>query len=290
MSSPPIQSLPALLSAARLGSFSAAAVELGVTHGAVSRRIQAIEHWLGARLFDRHGRGVSLTPAGELFARTAEQSVAAIVSVANDIRAANLSARLRISVLPSVARLWLIPRLAMLQGTPPDLNIRILAEHRVASLDRDADLAIRIGSGAWPGVESSRLLDETLTPVAVPQIASVATDPAAILQLPLLHDGDGHDWRLWFRTSGVPYRPRQSERRFDDYDLTLAAAEAGLGVALARRPLADSVLAAGRLQTCGPSVKSDRAHYLLVRSGEARRDVLRLRDRLIAAAQDSREL
>jgi len=286
-SAPPLESLPAFLTAARLGSLSAAAQELGVTHGAVSRRVHAIEQWSGTRLFDRHGRGVSLTAAGELFARTAERSVWAITAIAEDIRAANATGRLRLSVLPSVARLWLVPRLPGLQGSPPDLSIRILTEHQLAGLDkREADLAIRFGTGVWPGTDAALLLPERLVPIATPEIAARVSDPASILQLPLLHDGDGRDWRSWFRAVGVGYRPRGGEHRFDDYDLTLAAAEAGLGITLARRPLADAFLKSSRLGEVGaPAIASERGHYVAVRTGEARTDVLRLRDRLIAAAQ-----
>lgn len=284
---PPFDSLPAVLAAARLGSLSAAAAELGVTHGAISRRIHAVEQWLGARLFDRHGRGVSLTAAGELFARTAERSVSAIAAIAEDIRAANATGRLRLSVLPSVARLWLIPRLPALQGNPPDLSIRLLTEHRVASLDkREADLAIRVGTGVWPGVDARLLLPETLVPIAIPDVASKVTDAASIAELPLLQDGDGKDWRFWFRAAGIRYRPQRGERRFDDYDLTLAAAEAGLGIALARRPLADDFLSSSRMvEIRAPAIPSDRGHYVAVRAGETRTDVLRLRARLIAAAE-----
>jgi DNA-binding transcriptional LysR family regulator len=284
--SAPLESLPAVLAAARLGSLSAAALELGVTHGAISRRIHAVERWLGARLFDRHGRGVSLTAAGELFARTAERSVSAITAIAEDIRAANATGKLRLSVLPSVARLWLMPRLLDLQGNPPDLSIRLLTEHRVASLDkREADLAIRVGTGVWPGLDATLLLPEFLVPVATHQIASTVSDIDSVLEQRLLHDSDGRDWRLWCRAMGIRYRPQGGEHRFDDYDLTLAAAEAGLGVALARLPLADGFLGSSRLIEVGaPAIASDRAHYVVVRAGEARTDVLRLRARLIEAA------
>ncbi len=230
-----------------------------------------------------------MTAAGELFARTAERSVSAIAAIAEDIRAANAGGRLRLSVLPSVARLWLMPRLPALQGDPQDLSIRLLTEHRVASLEkREADLAVRLGTGVWPGVEATLLLPETLVPVALPELASSLADTASILNLPLLHDSDGRDWRLWCRAMGIRYRPQGGERRFDDYDLTLAAAEAGLGVALARRPLADGFLSSSRLTEVGTrAVASDRAHYIVVRAGETRTDVLRLRARLIEAAEAS---
>jgi DNA-binding transcriptional LysR family regulator len=283
---PPLESLPAFLAAARLGSFSAAAVELGVTHAAISRRVFAVEQWIGLRLFERHARGASLTAAGENVARTAERSIASLIAIADDIRAANSSEMLRLSVLPSFARLWLIPRMNELMGSPPDLSIRIITEHRVASLDkREADLAVRFGSGKWPGAEAILLLKETLIPVAAPAIAAKINDPSQIQQYPLIHDGDGRDWRCWLQGAGLPYKPRAGERRFDEYDLVLAAAEAGLGIALARRPLADTFLAADRLSILqGPAVDNDRSHYVVVRAREARTSILRLRERILRAA------
>src|SRR5581483_12158281 len=101
---PPLEALTAMLAAGRFGSFSAAAVELGITHGSVSRRVHAVESWLGTPLFVRHGRGVRLTPAGEHFSRQVESALSKITEAALDLRAARATpSRLRLSVLPSFA-------------------------------------------------------------------------------------------------------------------------------------------------------------------------------------------
>ncbi|WP_284322843.1 LysR substrate-binding domain-containing protein [Dyella acidisoli] len=289
ISLPPLEALAAMLAAARLGSFSAAAVDLGITHGSVSRRVYAVESWLGTPVFVRHGRGVRLTPAGEHFSRQVESALAKIADVAVDLRAARATpSRLRLSVLPSFARLWLMPRLAELQRACPGLMLQVLPEHRIANLDgSDADLAIRFGGGRWPGTEAQLLMKERLFAVAAPKLAKTLRDQplAAILGEALLHDSDTQHWRSWCEQAGVAYRPRGGERRFDDYDLVLATAEAGLGVAIARWPLAKTALDSGRLvRVAGPEFTGKKAHYVVTRNGETRLAVHQLMSVLMAMA------
>lgn len=286
---PPTDAMLAVLVAAERGSLSAAAVELGVTHGAVSRRVQAVEHWLGTTVFERHGRGVRVTPLGSLFVARARRSLDALASIADDVRTAQRSNAVRLTILPSVARLWLMPRLAGLQGGRADVEIHVLTDHRVLSLDnREADIAIRAGSGGWAGVRAERLFDETLTLVASPGLAEriTRTGLASIMSETILYDSDASDWRHWCRETGIRYRPLGGVRRFEDHDLVLAAAEAGLGVALLRRPLADDVLARGRLTAVpGPVVAGERSHFVVTRHNEQRSAVLRLRERLVEAGR-----
>ncbi len=192
---PPLEALSAVLAAARFGSFSAAADELGITHGSVSRRVHAVESWLGTPIFLRHGRGVRLTPAGEHFSRHVESALDTISEVAVDLRAARATpSRLRLSVLPSFARLWLMPHLAELQRAFPGLTLQVVAEHRLAGLDgNDTDLAIRFGNGRWAGTDArlQMLMRERLFAVATPTLAKVLhldKATAAILRETLLHD------------------------------------------------------------------------------------------------------
>ena len=287
---PPTESLAAMLAAARHGSLSKAAEELGVTHGAISRRITALEKWLGSPIFERHGRGVRLTPIGSKLSARVTRSMGAITALARDIRSARKPNAVRVSVLPSVARLWLVPNLGRLQGNPPDLDVQITAEHRIASLEsREADLAIRVGRGEWAGMQTCKIFDEVLVPVVHPRWAATLPSKAeAILALPLLHDGNNDDWRRWFAAMDVPFRPTAIERRFDDYDLVLTAARAGIGVALARLPLAEHFLReSGLVRLSFNNIPAERAHWIVCRQSEARRPVLRLIERiqLIAAEE-----
>lgn len=282
---PPSDGLGAFLAAARNGSFSSAAREIGVTHAAVSRRIQAMEQWAGARLFERHGRGVRLTEVGEHLAKTAEHAFTQVAMVASDARKMHSRTRVRLSVLPSLARLWLMPRIVDLEGDPGDITLQVNTEHRVAIVDgRDADLAIRYGNGAWSGVHSTLLLRECFFPVASPAVAGrLAASSSLLTEETLLHDTDSGDWRRWLAFAGIPYRPTRGERFFVDYDIALLAAEAGLGVALGRMPLVTEALEQGRLvRLSAPVMESDRGHFLVSRPMENRPAVLRLMARLRA--------
>jgi LysR family glycine cleavage system transcriptional activator len=291
---PPLDGLTAVLAAIRSGSFTAAAEELGLTHGAISRRVQTIEYWLGTPLFERHARGVRATPAGQRFAREVEQALATISQSAEHWKPRRELETVRISVVPSFAKLWLLRRLSDLQGSPAQIRIDLSTEHRLANVEgREVDLAIRYGAGHWPGLRAHLLFRETLFPVAAPALArrlGVNAPCQRIVQEPLLHDSDTTHWRSWLASSGYRYRPRASDRRFEDYDVVLAAAEAGLGVALMRAPLALSAIAEGRLVRVNrKSIPNPASHWIVTRSREERHAVLRLIERISSLAPQDKQ-
>lgn len=286
---PPLDGLTALLAAAEEGSFSGAAAKLGLTHGSVSRRIASLEHWLGAPLFERHGRGVRLTPAGLRFTQDTRESLGRLSHSAEQWRPRRGRQTVRMSVVPSFARLWLLPRLHAIEQN--DTHIELSLDHRTMDLDaREAEVAIRYGRGTWVGVDAKRIMQETLTPVASPDLRSRTDARAAIadlLQWPLLHDSDTSQWRTFLSRAGISYRPRWQDRRFEDYDTVLAAAEAGLGIALLRQPLASDWLVHGKLIAfTSDQMENPAGHFVCVRAGEARQAVLTLRDRIGAIGND----
>ncbi|MDQ8755325.1 LysR substrate-binding domain-containing protein [Sphingosinicella sp. LHD-64] len=286
---PPLDGLNALLAAAEAGSFTGAAEMLGITHGSVSRRIAVLEAWLGTSLFDRHGRGVRLTPAGQRFAADARQALGTLSRSADQWRPRRGRPTVRLAVVPSFARLWLLPRLARLERG--DIHVEVLMDHRPTDLDaQEADLAVRYGRGWWEGLDARLLFGETLRPAAAPALAAeLGSDaaPEALLRRPLLHDSDVSHWRAWLTGAGIRYRPRWQDRRFEDYDSVLVAAEAGLGVALLRAPFAETAIAAGRLAYVAPRAEPNPAgHYACLRAGETRAAVIELADRLLALAVD----
>jgi LysR family glycine cleavage system transcriptional activator len=286
---PPLEGLHAVIAAARGGSFTVAADTLGITHGAVSRRVAAVEAWLGTSIFERHGRGVRLTPAGQRFTRQVERALESIAQTSERWRPRHGRTTVRLSVVPSFARLWLLPRLAALEQALPQVRIDLGIEHRAVDLDAaEADVAIRYGRGHWPGLSVRALFDETLVPVASPDLAArLGNDPTAedLARFPLLHDSETSQWRAWFAAAGLRYRPRADDRRFEDYDLVLAAAESSLGLALLRRPLARRWLDDGRLVPVNSrALANPLGHYVACRRDEQRESVLALVDALCRAA------
>ena len=284
---PPLDGLTAVVAAHRTGSFSAAAESLELTHGAVSRRVQAVERWLGTPVFERHGRGVRATPAGQRFVAQVEQALGAIRESADRWRPRRELPTIRISVVPSFARLWLLPRLPALQESPLQRRIELAIEHRVADLaGGQCDLSVRYGKGQWRGTRAQLLFAEQLYPVAAPDLAISLggnAKPARLAEQALLHDSDTSQWRHWLAEQGVRFRAKSDDRRFEDYDLVLAAAQAGLGIALLRSPLADEAVASGRLvRIARPAIRNVAGHYLVMAADEERASVLRVADKLLS--------
>lgn len=246
---PPLDTLETFARAARLGSFSAAAEEAGVTHGAVSRQVSRLERWMGVKLFERAARGVTLTPEGMRFFARTEEALALLGNSGESWRPARRSkAVVRLSVTPSIAVLWLFPRLGEMERG--DIHLDISLEHRLADFAEGTDLAIRCGKGPWAGVRAGTLWHEHIFPVASPELMERLggrSDAQSLLELPIIHDSNILGWKRWLAVEDVDYVPRGQDRRFEDYNVVLEACVDGLGVALARPPLVNRALEAGRL-------------------------------------------
>ncbi|MBK8160413.1 MAG: LysR family transcriptional regulator [Rhodospirillaceae bacterium] len=287
---PPLDTLRAFEAAARGGSFSAAASALNITHGAVSRQVAKLEHWLGLKLFDRQARGVALTPEGQrLYLRTNE-AFALIADTSDRWTESRGSAVVRLSTIPSVCGLWLMPRLKKFESGKPSLRVTLSADHRHVDLADDGiDLAIRCGRGAIPGRISLQLFEEYCFPIAAPQLADEIGrngDAARLLEQPLIHDSDAAGWRAWFMAQQLDYKPRPHDRRFEDYNLVLDAAMNGLGVALARPPLAADLIKQGKLVMLDQRTALNPSSYWLDRPpGPVRDAAANLARRICAEAK-----
>jgi LysR family glycine cleavage system transcriptional activator len=268
LSLPPLDTLRAFEAAARSGSFSGAAEALNLTHGAVSRQVAKLEHWLGLRVFERQARGVSLTPEGQrLFQRT-QEAFSLFADNADRWSEPRGAAVVRFSATPSVCSLWLMPRWQRLESGELPLRIVLQVDHRRVDLEEEGiDLAIRCGRGGAPGRVSVQLFEEWCYPVASPELAKAIGPggPERFLDQPLIHDSDAAGWRAWFNAQGLDFRPRQQDRRFEDYNLVLDAAASGLGVALARPPLAQAQVDAGRIARADPRTALNPVSYWLDR-------------------------
>ena len=262
---PPLNALIAFEVSARLGSFSAAAVELGVTHGAVSRQVALLEAWFGHRLFVRQGRGVVPTGPGRTYA--------AEVSAAFD-RLAEASAHhgpgrertvLRVNAPATFAMRWLIPRLTRFHAVHPDVAVEVATSVSLAGrLKGGYDLAIRKGE-RFDHHEATRFLDEADTVIASPSL--LQRHPLRTLDDLRAHtllatETRPGDWADWLEAAGLSLVAGTRQMRFDHYFVTLQAATDGLGIAVGPFPVLDGDVASGRFATPFPSIRVARPGYV----------------------------
>lgn len=276
---PPLPALRSFEAAARLESFSRAAQELHVTHGAVSHQVRALEEFLGTPLFARNGRRVSLTGDGRQFAERVRGALRDIADAANAFRRPDRANRLTVSMLPSFAARWLMPRLGRFLAAHPEIAVNVHASMELADFERDeVDMAVRFGRGGWPGLEVERFMDDEYFPVASPNLNNgrLPEKPADLVRFPLMTPGD-EPWAQWFKAAGMEV-PRPSGPIFNDAGLLLQAAIDGRGIALTRRSIAEGDMAAGNLvRLFDVSVKAPESYYLVWPLGRASEKVLAFR-------------
>ena len=246
----PLNFLPTFVAVAQLENLRAAAEALHLTHSAVSQQIGEIENRLGFALFDRRARRIHLNAAGQALLR---QVAPALALVEDGVQAAAAAAGatqgLRITMVPSFAQHWFLPRLGLWRTRHPEITIEIESSLTVIDLQRDGFHAgIRTGAGPWPGVLHERLYDTPTPMVAVadPQTARRLNRgaPGDLAREPLL--GEADTWESWFAAAGLRARP-MPVASFNDVGLMLQAAEQGLGLAVVRELLAADALRDGRL-------------------------------------------
>lgn len=247
----PLGSIRAFEAAARHLSFTKAAAELGMTQAAVSWQIRTLENHLGQKLFLRQARRLSLTAVGAALAPgVADAFLRLQAAFAAATLEATASAVLSISAVPTFANNWLVPRLGRFQLAHPGVAVRLDAGDADGAGDfdrRGADVAIRIGSGSWPGLAAHRLMPVTMTPLCRPDLLAGVTTPADLMTLPLLQPYEL--WRPWLAAVGVPapaVRPTIAAT-FPRQHMAGRAAIAGQGVALLNPEFFDIPLRDGRL-------------------------------------------
>jgi DNA-binding transcriptional LysR family regulator len=262
--------------AARRGSFVAAADELRVTHGAISKQVRALELELGAPLFDRRNRGVHLTPRGLWLAARLNTLFGDLGDMLRDFHAMDARTPLTLSCEPTLCLRLLIPAIAALTAET-GLDVRVLAAGGPIDFDRDpVDLALRRSDFAIPsGVESCMLAAEWMGPVVAP---SQADDDLA--SLPRLHSATRPD--AWSRWAGARDTARDRDIRYEHFYLALQAAEAGQGAAMASIHMVAPDLESGRLVAPAGFATDGTSYIALSRSGACDPRVARLIDWLAA--------
>ena len=251
---PSLNALRAFEAAARLESVSRAAVELHVTHGAVSRQIRALEAELGLPLFGRAGRGLTLTPAGRQLCDGAASAFAQLRQSCDRLRQGTSQAPFVLGCAGSVLARWVIPRLERLGRDLPDLKLHLCAvEDLSAPTLPGLDAALLLAEPPWPTPWQAQVLSpERIGPVLSPRHPRYAAlrkaSANALCKEALLHTASRPQaWPAWARTQRIAAGRLHYGQSFEHLYYLLEAAVAGLGVAIAPQPLVADDLAAGRL-------------------------------------------
>lgn len=265
---PPFFALRALAAAARRRSYSRAAEDLAVTHGAVSQQIRKLEAELGARLFVRQGNAMIPTPAAERLAAEIDRAIGVLAAGVADFRRAADHDPLVVSLDPQLAARWLPARLPRLLADLAGANIDFIAEERMANFVTDGvDVGVRYGLAQEPGLETALLFRERLFPVASPSLAAAheIRSPEDLLNTPLLRHRH-RPWSVWFAAFGLEDPGRGIE--LEDSIMLLESAAQGMGVALARGALVEQDLASGRLVQVLPQAVGNEFSFYLVWRGD----------------------
>jgi LysR family glycine cleavage system transcriptional activator len=246
---PPLNALRAFAAPARHESFAKAADELGVTPAAVSHQVKALEQWFGATLFQRKAQGLRLTEIGRAVNPGFSRAFDALGLAVQELRAAAPRVQLNIAALPSIAQLWLTPRLPGLRAAFPGIKPSIHALEAPPNFRREPfDLAIFFVSGEKPHSRAVPLIEDVIFPACLPEIAETLRTAADLGEITLLHDTTwSDDWPTWLAAAGAERLATRDGLSFSLYSLAVQAALDGAGVLMAHESLVAGPLAAGAL-------------------------------------------
>ena len=296
---PPLSALRAFEAVARRVSFTRAAEELHVTPGAVSQQIRSLEEFVGELLFVRTRRSVALTEAATRMLPDVQAGLEALSRATSSKKAGHAENTLTISVAPSFASKWLLPRLSDFSEHHPDIDLRISATVALADFRRDnVDLAIRLGRGSYPDLHAEPLFAEAVAPLCSPRLLKTKgrlRRPDDLRKHRLLHDtsipGENEQgtWERWLKLAGATQVAAHRGTKFSLAELALQAAIDGAGVVMARMVLAESDLAAGRLIRPFKMVLPLDVSYFLVsaRSSTRRHEIQCFREWLYSRLKQS---
>lgn len=261
----------ALLSAfeavCRTGTTAAAARELSLTQGAVSRLVQQLEGQLETQLFRRERRRLVPTQAAVAYARDVRKALDLIARASLGLRANPGGGTLSLAILPTFGTRWLAPRLPGFLAAHPGVTINIGTRLQRFDFAREGfDAAIHFGASDWPDAEHLKLFDESMLACAAPGFCTAhpVAAPGDLAGLPLLQlESRPTAWARWFEAYGVA-APSSRGMLFDQFATMVQAAIHGVGVALLPEFLARSEIAEGRLQRiAGDAVKGMGGYYLV---------------------------
>jgi LysR family glycine cleavage system transcriptional activator len=251
---------------ARTGSLTRAAESLHLTHGAISHQIKALEDEIGVQLIERAGRGIRLTDEGARFAARVSAALTELAQAVREATDRTNPRQLRVSVVPSFAARWLLPRLGRFVAAHRDIDIDVRSSMALADFERDdVDVAIRYGQGNWPGVIAEHLMDDEYLPVASPRHngGRLPKRPEDLAHYTLLRSDDEF-WKPWFDAAGVDIPEPTRGPIYNDASHMIQAAIEGQGIALARRSyLGDDIMNGLLVRLFDVTVLAPRRFYLV---------------------------
>jgi len=263
---PSLPSMLALEAVDRLGSATAAAEELSLTHSAVSRQIKVLEDQLGVTLVQPGRGGLRLTPAAVDYCQTLRESLTALSRASLRLKANPEGGSLDLSILPTFGIHWLAPRLRRFSLAHPEVSLNLSTRLKPFDFTRESfDAAVHFGAQDWPGVSYLKIAGEEVLPVCAPGLVTdPVTRPEALLNLPLLHlDTRVSAWEDWFLHQGCDVSAPRG-MLFDQFTTIAQAAALEMGVALLPTFLAEAEIARGRLVVAyGGPVASSGSYYLV---------------------------
>ena len=264
---PSTSMLMAFDAAARTGSFTAAARELNLTQGAVSRQVNALESQLGVALFERIKKTVQLTDTGKTYAREIRSALQAIRNASLNAMTNPLNGILNLAILPTFGTRWLMPRFPQFLKQQPDITVNFVS--KLSPFDfhtENLHAAIHYGLPDWPGTDSTFLMSEEVIPVSAPRLLDQypVKTPLDLTALPLLHiETRSEAWANWFALHEVE-APKEQGMLFEQFSIAAQAAVAGLGAALLPKFLIQSELDRGELVTIlNLPLQSNSGYYLV---------------------------
>ncbi|CAM2007369.1 transcriptional regulator GcvA [Acanthopleuribacter pedis] len=265
---PPLLAVRVFEVAARHLSFTAAAQELFVTPGAVSRQVKQLEDYFEVRLFNRLARGLELTEEGHFYFRVVQQPLRQLAEGSSQLKRRGREGPLRVTLIPSFAVHWLVPRLDRFYKSRPGIDVLVDASFRSVDFSReDMDLGIRLGEGFWPGLRADLLMTFDWVPVCAPGLLEKnkpLQEPNDLARYPLLSMMTRDIWLGWLKMAGADQVSFERCTFFNDFNVMFQAALDGLGVALGRSNLVGADVAAGRLvQPFDIAFPSRTAYYVV---------------------------
>ncbi len=270
---PPLNALKAFEASARQLSFTRAAEELFVTQAAISHQIKSLEEYLGLKLFMRKNRALLLTEEGQSYYLDIKDVFNLLNDATERLLARGAKGAITVSLQPSFAIQWLVPRLSRFNQLHPEIDVRIKAvDQEDGSLTEDVDVAIYHGRGRWPNVHADKLHTEYLVPVCSPLLLQGAKPLNSIedfTQHTLLHDTSRRDWKRWFKDADIKATNVNHGPIFSHSAMVVQAAVYGQGIALAQSVLAKPEIDAGRLvMPVEHKLVSKDAFYLVCRESQ----------------------